>query len=674
MKLLSFRIQNYKKIKDTDWVSCKDLTVFVGKNESGKSAIFRGLSKLNASDGQNYDGLKEFPRRRYTDEFTKQDWPVSSAKFLLNNSEKTELQKIFQPLSEVDFVTVTRHYSGKYDVTFDLRQKFDPVLNSETKIILEQIIEKIKILTAPAGKGEALGTIKQQIIPHLEAQINGVNNQNITTKVQIESILTNINSFLNEEWAKELFSNFVNSLNALHERIDNNLKLGLAEIWITSHLPSFVYFDRYDVIDSSIHLPTFSTQISQTPFAAKVRATQCLFKQVGLDISTISSLGRHTPGQAINGDIQRKIDERMIHASSASNAMTAKFSDWWDQRKHKFHYKFDGDYFRIWVSDDLDPSEIELDQRSGGMQYFFSFFVVFLVESAEKHANSILLLDEPGLQLHGTAQAKIIDFLEKLSKDNQVLYTTHSPFMINANHLERARAVFEDMDGTTKVSEDVWPRDKDSLFPLQAALGYKLAQSLFISKRQLIVEGTTDQWILHSIIPILEKTGRRTIRSDVVIVPSAGLSHLFPLASMLIGHDIEVAALLDGDEPARRDGKKLVNKLLNGIDRKCLFIGDFSENNNAEIEDLFPEDKYLECVAEAYPSLKIEFNNEEKKINGIIDKLKANFKRNNFGRFEKWKVVYKLNEKILADPAYLPKPTLDLFEKIIDSINSLFSK
>ena len=88
MQLEKFRVQNFKKVLDTDWVSCRDLTAFVGKNESGKSAIFRGLSKLNPSDGEKYDGLKEFPRRHYTDEFESQDWPVASGLFVLEKSEK----------------------------------------------------------------------------------------------------------------------------------------------------------------------------------------------------------------------------------------------------------------------------------------------------------------------------------------------------------------------------------------------------------------------------------------------------------------------------------------------------------------------------------------------------------------------------------------------------------
>ena len=85
MRLKRFRVQNYKKVQDSGWVSCEGLTVFVGKNESGKSSVFRGLSKLNPSDGQKYDGLKEFPRRRFTAEFSSKDWPVATAEFTLRD-------------------------------------------------------------------------------------------------------------------------------------------------------------------------------------------------------------------------------------------------------------------------------------------------------------------------------------------------------------------------------------------------------------------------------------------------------------------------------------------------------------------------------------------------------------------------------------------------------------
>ncbi|NIQ12030.1 ATP-binding protein, partial [candidate division KSB1 bacterium] len=119
MKLESFRVQNYKKIRDTDWISCGDLTCLVGKNESGKSAIFRGLSKLNPSDGEKYDGLKEFPRRRYTDEFHSQDWPAASGRFELTQEEKSSLINICAKLDTVSHVIFTRYYSWHLAIEFE---------------------------------------------------------------------------------------------------------------------------------------------------------------------------------------------------------------------------------------------------------------------------------------------------------------------------------------------------------------------------------------------------------------------------------------------------------------------------------------------------------------------------------------------------------------------------
>jgi hypothetical protein len=255
--------------------------------------------------------------------------------------------------------------------------------------------------------------------------------------------------------------------------------------------------------------------------------------------------------------VRRQVDERAIRASSASQAMTRKFAEWWLQRRHTFRYQIDGDYLRVWVSDDLDPSEIELDQCSAGMQYFFSFFLVFLVEAEDAHVNSILLLDEPGTSLHGTAQAKIVEFLRKISKDNQVIYTSHSPFMIDAEHLETVRPVHEDpVSGSTQISEDVLPKDKDALFPLQAALGYQLVQALFISKRQAAVEGITDYWIFKALDHAARSTGRDGLHSSVIITPSGGASRMIPLASMLVGHQVDLVAVLDGDEPGRREGAR----------------------------------------------------------------------------------------------------------------------
>jgi predicted ATP-dependent endonuclease of OLD family len=316
-------------------------------------------------------------------------------------------------------------------------------------------------------------------------------------------------------------------------------------------------------------------------------------------------------------------------------------------------------------------SEIELDQRSEGLQYFFSFYLIFLVESEGAHRNAILLLDEPGLHFHGTQQQKMIRFLDKLSIDNQILYTTHSPFMIDADHLERVRAVYEDANGTTKVSEDVWPSDKDTLFPLQAALGYSIAQTLFYSKRQVIVEGITDYWIFKSISEGLQRNKRQGLKEELVIVPAGGVNKLLPLASMLKGHGIEITIVLDGDEPGRRKGKEIQKSLLVEDNGKCIFIGDFINNKQGSIEDIFPKEFYVNAVKEAYGNLELNFTEEEEKIESITKRVESAFKRLGYGEFSKWRPARTILDKIGSDFDMIPEESLKVFEKIFNFINKI---
>jgi predicted ATPase len=673
MKIEAFRVQNYKRIEDTGWVACRDLTVLVGKNEAGKSAVLNGLSKIKPSDGEGYDGLREFPRHRYTSEFHLQDWPVASVRLRFDDDDKAELAGIAPELADVTTAVVTRHYSGSCTVGFDP----PPRMTTETKTVAtdaaDQARKHLMAAIAPDGRGDELRSIKDQVDAALQQQVNDLPEQGEITVGHAEALLRVVTQFINEAWQRDCLDSVAEPLRELVELSSAATKRAKARTWVVDRMPQFVYFDRYDVLDSAIHIPTFLQQLASTPSAPRVRTTHCLFRHVGLDIALLNQLGQHQPGTPEDATVRRQIDERAIRMSSASQAMTNRFAKWWLQRRHTFHYQLDADYMRVWVSDDLNPSEIELDQRSAGMQYFFSFFLVFLVEAQDSHVNSILLLDEPGTSLHGTAQAKIVEFLRKLSEDNQVIYTAHSPFMIDADHLETIRPVYEEpVTGATMISDDVWPKDKDALFPLQAALGYQLVQSLFISKRQALLEGITDYWIFKSLDYAARATGREALHPSIILTPSGGASRMMPLASMLLGHEVDVVAVLDGDEPGRREGKKLVDRLL-GDSTRTIFGGDFTPTGNTtgETEDLFPEDYYLAAVKKAHGKVDLRFNAEEKQIPNIVDRLTALFERKGHGDLEKWKIARALADTIDADPQAVPAQTLDAAAQIFQKINEL---
>jgi predicted ATP-dependent endonuclease of OLD family len=139
----------------------------------------------------------------------------------------------------------------------------------------------------------------------------------------------------------------------------------------------------------------------------------------------------------------------------------------------------------------------------------------------------ILLLDEPGLGLHAAAQGDLLRFIDqRLAPDHQVIYTTHSPFLVNPTKIERARTV-EDKDGEgTKISKEVLSVSRDTLFPLQASLGYHLAQTLFIGEDNLIVEGPSDFLYLEILSNYLRDKGRTALDARWVIVPAGGVDKI----------------------------------------------------------------------------------------------------------------------------------------------------
>ena len=241
------------------------------------------------------------------------------------------------------------------------------------------------------------------------------------------------------------------------------------------------------------------------------------------------------------------------------------------------------------VEDDLGV-DIELDQRSEGFQWLVSFFVVFFSEAMDKHENAILLLDEPGLSLHGLKQRNFRKTISMLSDKNQTLYTTHSPFLVGPDELDIVRIVeLRNRSEGTKVHTTFSSSDPAGLLPLQEALGYDLANSLFAQQRNLILEGITDYWYIEATSEMLraEKIADLNQKVSLVFADSAGKVVYY--ATILHAHNLKVAALLDsdvaGDQAAKQDS--LVHTLRN---KNILRTKDYCNSiSKAEIEDLLRE-------------------------------------------------------------------------------------
>ena len=384
--------------------------------------------------------------------------------------------------------------------------------------------------------------------------------------------------------------------------------------YIKTNMPKYVYYSNYGNLDSQIYLPDVLQNIDKQGLgpkaAAKARTLKTLFKFVNLSPKEITEMGMESANNAAQIEATaNKKTEREILLSSASASFTKSFNEWWKQGNYKFEFKADGSHFRIWISDAIRPEPIELESRSTGLQWFFSFYIVFLVESELHHKNAILLLDEPGVTLRPLAQKDLFLFFENLSKNNQILYTTHSPFMVDSNHLERVRSVYIDNNGKTVVSADLRAAERmkgrnqpQSIYPAHAALGLTVSDTLLVNCYPVLVEGESDQLYLSALKNLLISKGKISPLKEIIFIPTGGVKGIKATSAILSGvNEVKPPVILDGDKPGIKMANELKNELYAAHKEKVINIADFSEINEAEIEDLFPKNKFAKIIARFLP-------------------------------------------------------------------------
>jgi hypothetical protein len=366
-------------------------------------------------------------------------------------------------------------------------------------------------------------------------------------------------------------------------------------------LPLFVLFNNYFRVRPRIHLEHLAQRVQSGVLDDKQYdyGNLCLLKLLGFTAKELADLGnapKPAPGDAAAlKAYQDKLDRRDYQLNAASVHLTQEIVSVWNPNPDrpeasKLKIKADGQYLKVVVEDELGV-EIELDQRSEGFQWLVSFFVVFFAEAADKHENAILLLDEPGLHLHGLKQRDFRETISRLATQNQTIYTTHSPFLVGPDELDMVRVVdMTDRKVGTKVHNTLSSGDQAALLPLQEALGYDLAQSLFSQTRNLVLEGLTDYWYVEAMAQLLRASGTADLDEKIALIFANSAGKVVYYATILHAHKLKVAALLDsdaaGDQAAQQD--TLVHTLGN---KKILRTKDAYSGKveRPEIEDLLRE-------------------------------------------------------------------------------------
>ena len=588
MRLCKARVRKYRSVRDSELFDVEaEKTILVGPNEAGKSVILQALQQIHAPSGTGvFDPLRDYPRSEYNKDIGRgtvdpSSVTVAEAHFSL---ESADLEGHPQEYKDCVYV-YTRKLDNK--ATHELRggpsaPKYGDI-SKDLKRLCAHLDGRRPANTAPPS--DAINALTQEWTDSTPIS------QDRATRL---AALLETSLPLVDETNKTEEDRF--------DRLAKTCKLSTQREALLKHLPSrlpiFVLFNNYFRVRPRIHLEHLAQRVQSGVLddSQYDYGNQCLLKLLGFTAKALADLGNAPKPNA--GDhaalkaYQDKLDKRDYQLNAASIQLTQEIVSVWNPNPEraeasKLKIKADGQYLKVVVEDELGV-EIELDQRSEGFQWLVSFFVVFFAEAADKHENAILLLDEPGVHLHGLKQRDFRDTISRLAERNQTIYTTHSPFLVGPDELDLVRVVeMTDRRIGTKVHGTLSSSDPAALLPLQEALGYDLAQSLFSQSRNLILEGLTDYWYVESVAQLLRSSGGANLDERIALVFANNAGKVVYYATILNAHKLKVAALLDsdaaGDQVAKQDA--LVHTLGNNkiLRTKDCYTGPVLK---PEIEDL----------------------------------------------------------------------------------------
>lgn len=584
MRLTDAHVTMYKSIEDSgDVLIDENITVLVGQNESGKTAFLEALHKARPIDsGVTFDVVADYPRRVLTQYQKRHDTNPDVVTRLTFQAAGDDIARInerlgFDLLTDLS-VTVNYLYNNRQTIIIAIPEEF----------YVQHIVEQSSLSTDIVGRISATKGIHGLIETLEQADLNAEG----------------------EAFLDRLRGTFKPSSQTTWE---NWLALHIWETDIRPNLPCFLYFDDYYLLPGKINIAQLQQRVTasaQNPaiLQAEDRTILALLRMANVGLGDFTSSTSYE-------EIKAKLE-------GFSNSITDQIFEYWTQNQElevEIDIRADpqdqapynqGPNLYIRIRNKKHRVSVPFSQRSKGFIWFFSFLVWFgsIAEDPSRQGNLVLLLDEPGLNLHALAQEDFLRYIDTLARDHQLIYTTHSPFMVHSDRLHQVRTVEDQSKGGTKISANVSNSDPKTIFPLQAALGYTIAQNLFISKRNLLVEGPADLIYLQFFSSLLEEAGRVGLRVDVTIVPVGGLDKLATFVALLGANNLDLVVLHDyNSKPDERLATLVREKLIR--ERQVLNYAAFrvtpdgttlTSPPSSDVEDLMTPSLYLRLFNGAY--------------------------------------------------------------------------
>ena len=438
MQLVEFRVRNYRSVNDSGPVDVRRRCAIVGPNESGKSNLLLALRSLKTPDGvKALSRIKDFPKDRNMNDFS-EDLPVVDSKWELSPEDQAGLALRYGRARDVRHVRISRGYAPVRSVELDglPHLGFDADRVHHALRGLADARNRLSALNAQLGL--ELGTLLDAATPagplaETDAKWAESAKAGVT---QFRKFLGTAQVALDQPTAA-----FVEDLASQSALVaDDRAQYAEAKAFLLDRMPVFLYLPDYPELDGHIDLEALLQRIE----AGKTKESDENF----LKLMKVAELD---PKELVR--LLAKNHELRGHLVNRGGAVvTRTIRRLWTSKSLKVRFNLDANHFDILISDPNSAYDVEvnLDERSRGFRWFFSFYVTCAADTAGGLLdNAILLLDEPGLHLHPIAQR---DLQETFARDfkNQILYTTHSPFMLPVDDLAAVRTVrLNEVDGTT---------------------------------------------------------------------------------------------------------------------------------------------------------------------------------------------------------------------------------
>jgi predicted ATP-dependent endonuclease of OLD family len=571
MKLTRAKVQNFRSVEDSgEFKFDKHSTCLVGKNEAGKTALLTALYRLNPifDADSKFDRQQDYPRRYladYEERHKGEDPNVVTTWWELEPSDKEKVSKAVGAAALPDNeIEVSKGY--------DNTTYWNPKINEEA--IVQHFID-----SGTLHDEEKMHVGGAQTIAALKAKLAAIPE----ASPRRDELIKKIDAIAPQASAWE----------AVTELLE---------------LPKFLYFAQYQRMQGQVSLEQIQQKKKNGSLDGNDQVFVALCDMASVTIEEVAAI--------------KQFESLVARFEGASNKISAEIFRYWSQNKFlKVQFRLDpaqpgdpapynsGNIFRTRIYNQLHEVTVPFDDRSTGFVWFFSFLALFSQVKKRTPGQLILLLDEPGLSLHGKAQADLVRyFKEKLAPPHQLIYTTHSPFMVPPDNLLSARTV-EDVvifrEGEqpevhgTKVSGDVLSTDKDTLFPLQGALGYEITQTLFVGEHTLLVEGPGDLLYLAAVSAELRDRSRTPLDSRWTICPCGGIDKVSAFMSLFGGNRLHVAVLTDFASGQKRKVEDLRrSKILK--DGHVLTMDTYAGQAEADIEDVLGATFYVDLVNACY--------------------------------------------------------------------------